>query len=302
MKLFKNIQELLQVTYKRISQINIGLYGAAIAFYAIFSTVPLLIIIIWLISIFLGSELGQAELIKWLSSIAGPNLTEPIQEMIRSSTENMTGFWSSLIASIVLLFGATKLLSQVKYTLNRIWGIENPKIGVVRYFLWDRLKALLFVGSLSLLFILGLASESILHVMDQALMPLFGRDDLFLIQLGSRLTNIVLAFTFFAALFKFLPDIEARFRDIAVGALVTTILVLIGKALVDWYLSASALQPVYKAAGSFVIYLIWIYYNVQVMLIGAMFTQVFTERFGGRVRPYWNASLRSDWYSGDEYH
>ncbi len=181
MKLLKNIQELLQVTYKRVSEINIGLYGAAIAFYAIFSTVPLLVIIIWLVSIFLGSELGQAELIKWLSSIAGPNLTEPIQEMIRSSTENMTGFWSSLIASVVLLFGATKLLSQVKYTLNRIWGIENPKIGVVRYFLWDRLKGLLFVGSLSLLFILGLASESVLHVMDQALMPLFGRDDLFLI-------------------------------------------------------------------------------------------------------------------------
>lgn len=302
MKLLKNIQELLQVTYKRVSEINIGLYGAAIAFYAIFSTVPLLIIIIWLVSIFLGSELGQAELIKWLSSIAGPNLTEPIQGMIRSSTENMTGFWSSLIASVVLLFGATKLLSQVKYTLNRIWGIENPKIGIVRYFLWDRFKGLLFVGSLSLLFILGLASESVLHVMDQVLMPLFGRDDLFLIQLGSRLTNIVLAFTFFAALFKFLPDIEARFRDIAVGALVTTILVLVGKALVDWYLSASALQPVYKAAGSFVIYLIWIYYNVQVMLIGAIFTQVFTQRFGRRIRPYWNASLRSDWYSGDKYH
>ncbi len=111
-----------------------------------------------------------------------------------------------------------------------------------------------------------------------------------------------MAFTFFAALFKFLPDIEARFRDIAVGALVTTILVLIGKALVDWYLSASALQPVYKAAGSFVIYLIWIYYNVQVMLIGAIFTQVFTQRFGERIRPHWNASLRSDWYSGDKYH
>jgi membrane protein len=106
----------------------------------------------------------------------------------------------------------------------------------------------------------------------------------------------VLAFTFFTAMFKILPDIEVRLRDIAVGSIVTTVLVLIGKSLVDWYLGTVALQPAYKAAGSFVIFLIWIYYNVLVVLIGAIFTEVFTRRFGGKVNPYWDAKLHDDWY------
>lgn len=85
-----------------------------------------------------------------------------------------------------------------------------------------------------------------------------------------------------------------RWRDIAVGAIVTTVLVLIGKSFVDWYLSSATLQPAYKAAGSFVIFLIWIYYNVQVVLIGAIFTKVFTERYGGEVQPYWEEEIDED--------
>lgn len=177
-----------------------------------------------------------------------------------------------------------------------IWGLKNPKIGTVWYFLWDRLVGLLFIGALSILFLGGLISETILYSLEDFLIPLWGSDNLFLIQMGSSLINVVLAFSFFIVMFQVLPDIKVRWRDIAVGACVTTILVIAGKAIVDWYLGYAALQPTYKAAGSFVIFLIWIYYNVQVVLIGAIFTQVFTSRHGGEVRPYWDATLDRDWY------
>jgi membrane protein len=97
-------------------------------------------------------------------------------------------------------------------------------------------------------------------------------------------------------MFRILPYLNVRLRDIDVGSIVTTILVLAGKSLVDWYLGTAALEPAYKAAGSFVIFLIWIYYNVQVMLIGAIFTQVYTSRYGGKVQPYWDAHLHDEWY------
>lgn len=296
MKIFSNIVELFKQTYNRIWEINIGLHGAAIAFYAIFSTAPVIIILVWLLSIFLGEQMGEVEFRQTIDSVLGTELTKSVQEVVESTSRGASGLISSIIAILTLLFGATTLLSQMKQTLNMIWGLQNPKIGTIWYFLWDRLVSLLFIGSLSLLFLIGLISESILYGLENLIIPLLGGLDIFFIQVGSTMTNSILAFTFFIVMFRVLPDLNVRWRDLAVGALVTTILVLIGKALIDWYLGAATLQPAYKAAGSFVIFLIWIYYNVQVVLIGAIFTQVFTKLYGGKVRPYWNATLDDDLY------
>lgn len=296
MKLLKNIWELLKETYDQIGQINIGLHGAAIAFYAIFSTAPLIIITLWILNLILGSQLGEAEFEQTIESVVGPELTLTIERIVASASEDTSGFWSSIIATGTLVFGATTLLSQLKQTLNMIWGVKNPKLNSVWQFLWDRLTALLFIGALSLLFLAGLVSESIIYGLGDLLIPILGSTNVYLIQVGTSLANVVLAITFFAAMFRILPDLDARWRDVAVGAIVTTILVIAGKSLVDWYLSAAALQPMYKAAGSFTIFLIWIYYNVQVVLIGAIFTRVYTSRYGGRVKPYWEATLDEDFW------
>lgn len=290
MKLLTNIKELLAETYQQIWEINIGLHGAAIAFYAIFSTAPLAIITVWIVSMVLGSQLGEAEFEQTIETIAGPELTTSINDVIASTSQSASGFWSSLIAIVTLLFGATTLLSQIKYTLNLIWGLENPKLGSFVKFLWDRFISLLFIGALSLLFLAGLISESIIYNLGDLLTPILGSTNLYLIQWSTSLVNVILAVTFFAAMFRILPDLNVSWKDILVGAVVTTVLVIAGKSVVDWYLGSLALQPMYKAAGSFVIFLIWIYYNVQVILIGAIFTRVYTEKMGHEVEPYWDPS------------
>lgn len=293
LKFLSRIFELLKETYNHMWEVSIGLHGASIAFYAIFSTAPLIIILIWILSIILGNQMGQQEFQQTLQSIVGADMTRSIDEVVESASRSPSGIWSTVIAIVTLVFGATTLISQFKYTFNKIWGVKEPQLGTVWYFLWDRLMGLLFIGSLSLLFIAGLVSESILYSLEDWLIPIFG-EDLIFVQIGSSLINILLAFIFFMVMYRFLPDLHIRWRDIAVGALVTTVFVIIGKSLVDWYLS-STLQPTYKAAGSFVIFLIWIYYNVQVVLVGAIFTQVFTSKYGGKVEPYWGAKLDDDW-------
>ncbi|PAU94347.1 hypothetical protein CK503_05960 [Aliifodinibius salipaludis] len=295
MKIHLHIWELIKETYNEMWKINIGLHGAAIAFYAIFSTAPLIIITVWILSIVLGSQLGEAEFRQTFESVIGAELTDAIDQLVESSSRDTSGLWSSVIAIGTLLFGATTLISQIKQTLNNIWGLRNPKINSIWQFLWDRLIGLLFIGALSLLFIGGLISESIIYGLRDLLIPILGSTNVYLIQLGTSATNILLAVVFFTTMFRILPDLDVRWRDIAVGAVVTTILVMAGKAVVDMYLNAEALQPMYKAAGSFVIFLIWIYYNVQVVLIGAIFTRVYTRRYGGEVEPYWGATLDDDW-------
>lgn len=275
-------------------EINIGLHGAAIAFYAIFSTAPLIIITVWILSIVLGSQVGEAEFRQTLDSLVGQNMGNAVEQLVQSLGRDASGLWSSIIAILTLLFGATTLLSQIKQTLNNIWGLKNPKINSLWQFFWDRLIGLLFIGVLSLLFLAGLVSETIIYGLSDLIIPILGSTNVYLIQLGTSVTNIFLAVTFFTVMFRILPDLDARWRDIFVGAAVTTILVIAGKAMVDWYLSAETLQPMYKAAGSFVVFLIWIYYNVQVVLIGAIFTRVYTRKYGGEVQPYWGATIDDD--------
>lgn len=296
MKLLKNIWELLKQTYNRMWEFNIGLHGAGIAFYAIFSTAPLIIILVWVISFFMGDQFGQTEFQETLQTIVGIDVAKSVSQVVESTSQDESGFWSSLAAIFTLLFGATTLLSQMKQTLNMIWGIKNPKLGTVWSFLWDRFVGLLFIGSLSLLFLAGLISESLIYGLENILLPFLGAEDLSLIQIGTSITNFFLTLVFFTAMFQILPDLDVRWRDIAVGALVTTLLFLAGKAVVGWYLGSGGIEPTYKAAGSFVIFLIWIYYNVQVVLIGAVFTQVYTSRYGGDIRPYWGANLDEDFY------
>ena len=88
-----------------------------------------------------------------------------------------------------------------------------------------------------------------------------------------------------------MPDIRARWKDVAVGGMVTTILFLIGKYLIAYYFSTTGIEVAYKAAGSLIIFIIWVYYNILVVLIGAVFTQVYTERYGEKILPYRFSSL-----------
>ncbi len=296
MKIIKNTWELIRETYNRTGEIDIALHSAAIAFYAIFSTAPLLIILLWLVGFIWGSSSGQAEIQDTVEMMTGAEVAKTIQSIVKASSRDSTGLISSIIAIFMLLFGATTLLAQIKQSLNVIWGIRDPKISSIWQFFWDRLISLLFIGLLSLLFILGLASESILYGMSDLLIPVLGSQQLLFFQYLSSTLNVIFAFSFLAVLFKVMPDVNVRWRDIAVGAAVTTVLVIAGKTLIDWYLMSSNLQQAYQAAGSFVIFLIWVYYNVFVILIGAIFTQVFTSRFGGKIRVYWNATLTHEWY------
>lgn len=288
-------KKLLRLTFDRSWEISIGLHGAAIAFFTIFSIAPLIIILLWVAGIFWGAQLSHAEFQQTLNMILDPRLAQSIQDIVESAYQSKAGLWPSILAIIALLFGATTLLSQVKQTLNLIWGVSNPNIHTLWQFLWDRFVGLLFIGILSVLFLAGMISESVLYAMSAILSPVLGPHNLVLIRYAMSFLNVLLTFAFFMAMFRVLPDLKVQLRDIAVGAAVTTLMVMIGKILIGWYLTSPALPATYRAAGSFVIFLIWIYYNVQVVLVGSIFTSVYARLYGGEVRPYWEASL-DDWH------
>lgn len=291
--LLATIKSLSKETLKSAKTHDIALHGAAIAFYTIFSVAPLIVIVLGLIAFFLGEQQGATVVTGYLVQLTGAQIANSLLEFANISRTESTGIIASVTATLVLLYGATKVIAQLKDTLNTIWGITNPKISSVKQYLFNRFLAIVTIFILTGLFILSLLLEGGLNFFSDLFVPYLPELLVSLLQFASSLVSILMAILFFTLVFKILPDINARWKDIFVGACVTTILFLAGKYLVGLYLGSEVLQAGYKAAGSFVIFLMWIYYNVQIVLIGAEFTQVYTKRLGKNLRPSWNAEFIS---------
>ncbi|MBN2731668.1 MAG: YihY/virulence factor BrkB family protein [Balneolaceae bacterium] len=291
--LLATINSLSKETFKSTKTHDIALHGAAIAFYTIFSIAPLIIIVLGLVTFFLGEQQSAEVVTGYLVELVGAPTANSLLEFATISHAESTGIIASGMAILILLYGATKIIAQLKDTLNTIWGITNPRISSVKQYLLNRFLAISTIFLLTGLFILSLLLEGGLNFFSDLFMPYLPGVLVPLLQFVSSLVSILMTMLFFTLVFKILPDVNARWKDIFVGACVTTILFLAGKYLVGLYLGSGMLHAGYKAAGSFVVFLIWIYYNVQIVLIGAEFTQVYTKRLGKNLRASWNAEFIS---------
>jgi membrane protein len=86
----------------------------------------------------------------------------------------------------------------------------------------------------------------------------------------------------FAALYKILPDVSLKWSDVAVGAMITSLLFMIGKQLLGMYFAAAGFESAYGAAGSPIVVLLWVYYSAQLFFWGAEFSKVYTKTVGSR--------------------
>src|SRR5262249_678496 len=84
----------------------------------------------------------------------------------------------------------------------------------------------------------------------------------------------------FAAIYKIMPDARIEWRDVLMGSAVTSLLFTVGKLLIGLYLGKVSFASTYGAAGSIVIFVVWVYYSAQIFFMGAEFTKIFADRFG----------------------
>jgi membrane protein len=112
---------------------------------------------------------------------------------------------------------------------------------------------------------------------------------------GWQIINLLVSFSLitllFAFIYKYLPDAKIRWKDVWVGAIVTALLFMLGKYLIGLYLGRSSLGSAYGAAGSLIVFLAWVFYSAQILLFGAELTQVYTRRYGSKIRPDRHAEI-----------
>jgi len=254
--------------------------GASIAFFTITALAPVLLIVIAIAGLTFGEEAARNALADQLSGLMGRQSAEMLQAAIASAAARSTGVLASIIGVLTLIFTASGVFGEMQRSLNDIWKAE-PKGTTVSRLIRARAVSLGLVVALGFVLTVSLVISAALTALGgyiNAYIP-FGQQILALVNAA---ISILLIAVLFAAIYKVLPDKQLAWRDVAVGALATSVLFNVGKTLIGWYIGSSAVASSYGAAGALIVILLWIYYSSLIFLFGAEFTKVYAATYGSR--------------------
>lgn len=260
---------------------NVSHLAAALSFYLLFSLAPLVLIVLAIAGAIYGPDAARGELVSQLETFAGPIASVAVQAIVENARQSAGT--ATVIGVGALLFGATAVFAELQEALNRIWGVQAKPGSMVWNYVRRRLYGFAMVAGIGLLFISFLVGSTILAAMESHMNPLFAPAPLWLWARGA--IGLLLTLVLFAAIFRFVPDVELRWRDVWMGAITSALLFQLGRGFLADYLSSSTLSSAYGAAGSLVILLVWVYYSAQIMMFGAELTYVYARDQGIGVIP-----------------
>ena len=282
---YKKLPKVLLATFKGFGEDKGLKLSASLAYYTLFSIGPLLLLLMSLASIFYGGDAIQNKLFGELNGLLGTSAAAQVQEIVKNITfSGKTNF--ALVASIItLVIGATSVFIEIQDSLNMIWKLKaKPKKGWVA-FLKNRLLSSSLIISLGFLMIVTLLVNGAI----EALMDVLRREFSSIAEILMYVINLIITFVvitiLFGIIFKFLPDAKIKWKHVRTGAIFTAILFMAGRYLIGLYIRQTATESTYGAAGAVVVLLVWIYYSAVILYIGAEFTQVYAEAFGGSIEP-----------------
>lgn len=266
----EGIVAILGDTFREWRKDDVSGLGAALAYYGVLSVGQLLLIVIYIAGLVFGREAASGQVFGELRGLLGNEGAEAIQAILASYQSKTEGFWPTVIGLGTLVIAAMGFFGQLQTSLNIIWKVDM-KTGGFLLMLRRRLFSFAMILGIGLLLLMSLAVSAGLEA--------FG--NYFSGSLPVALmywVNMVISFgvitLLFAMIFKILPDVNVRWRDVWVGAAITSVLFSVGKYLIGIYLGHSAFSSTYGAAGSLIVVLVWIYYSSQILFLGAEFTQV----------------------------
>jgi membrane protein len=245
--------------------------GAALAFYTLFSMTPILVLAIALAGYFFGAQAAQGEMVEQMRTLAGPNGAQAIQALLAAARDPASGLAATLIASVLLLVGATSVFAELKGSLDEMWGTGQPSRPSFMALLRTRLLSFGLVLVLAFLLLVSLVVSAALALLERYA-GAWASSSAALSALSWLISFGAIAFLF-AVIYKMLPDVLLSWRDVWIGALVTAGLFALGKHAIGLYLGNGAVASSFGAAGSVVALLAWVYYSAQIFFLGAQFTR-----------------------------
>ena len=270
---FKALIDIFKKTWQEWNDDEAPRLGAALAFYSVLSIGPLLLVSIWGAGLIFGEDNASRYILDEMRGLLGTDGAMAIEDILVHTHNEPSGWLTTTIGLGALIVSATGFFDQLQSTFNLIWNVPKQKTDLKDYVL-KRLLSFSMVVGIGLLLLFSLIVSAALT----ALTNMLGDATPAIILQG---VNLILSFAIttllFAVAFNVLPDIRIKWRDVWVGAILTSLLFSIGKFLIGLYLGHSNIATSFGTAGSMIILLVWIYYSAQIIFFGAEFTQVYTR-------------------------
>jgi membrane protein len=264
--------------------------GASVAFYTIFSLSPLLLIILAIAQFYFHSaDAARHQIVQQIAGLVGDKGADAIQSIISQPDSQRHGIIATVIAGFTLMLGSTAVFMELQQALNRIWEVEAKPGAGIWGFIKHRLLSFAMVLSIGFLLIVSLVLTAGVSAISKRMSPN--------LEVVGQILNFVLSFgvitLLFALIFKYMPDVRMPWRDIWVGAALTSLLFAVGKLGLGIYLAKSTTANAFGAAGSLVIVLLWVYYSSQIMFFGCEVTQALAKLRGSKVVPTKHAVVKA---------
>ncbi len=275
------ITRIARRTLKAFGEDNISRLGAALAYYTTVAVAPLLVLAIILAGAVFSEDAARSQVVGEIESLIGPQAAAALND-IHSPLASKSGTAATAIGFVTMIFGALGVFQHLQDALNAIWR-TRPRPGVEGF--WNLVRRRVFSVATVLMsgFILmaSLIASALLNFLAASALSSYGLP-------AGVMESINTAFSLFAAtllfalIFKLLPDIKIRWRDVWLGAFVTAVLFTAGKTLLGFYISKANMTSTYGAAGSLIALLVWCYYAAQIVFLGAEATRITALSRGGR--------------------
>jgi membrane protein len=282
---------ILKLTVKEFISDNPMNYSSSIAFYLIFSLPAISIVTLFIAGAAYEDQVVQQNMMEQIQLLFGAQSAETMKVIFANVNATGTTPVAKVFGVGMIIFSATTVFISLQNGLNSVWGIKSkPKRDVLKFFI-NRLLSFAMVISIGFLLLVSLVLNTFISVFNNLLTDWFSGITSYIIPGTNLILSLIIITVVFAMIYKILPDARVRWADVWVGAFVTTLLFLLGKYLIGFYLGTSSLSTTYGAAGSLVLLLIWVYYSSIIIFVGAEFTYVYSKEVGHQIRPDKNAVI-----------
>jgi membrane protein len=290
-KNLKNIFEVIKKTFEGFGEYKIMKLSASLAYTTIFSMAPLLVIILFLTTIFFQKEAIEGTIYNQIKGFVGEASALQVQSMIKTSGKETVSSLARVISVIGLIVAATSLFVEIQDSINTIWGVRPKKGAGIIGFLKTRLISFGVIGSLGFLLLVTLSISTIMDGLSDKLTQNFSSIGVWAAYILNILITLLVVSILFAVIFKMLPDAEIKWNQVRMASVVTAILFMVGKFLISVYITKTALGSTFGAAGSLVVLLVWVYYSSVILYLGASFAKQWALAFGSPILPSKNAQI-----------
>lgn len=290
----KNTFLIFKKTFQEWKKDEATTLAAALAYYSVFSLAPALLLIIFFTGLFLRDQMIQEQILNFFQANVGSDAAQTVESMLGAFANKQKGsLFIQIIGFLTLALGATGVVNQLQFAFNKIWNVElKPQVGF-KIALKKRLFSFLLIGAIGLLILISLlVSTGLALALNyiRELLPIAAH----ILPLSDFFISLAVLSLLFLIMFRYLPDVKLSWKCVWRGAVLTSLLFLLGKFGLSWYFSAANVGSTYGLAGSFILLLLWVYYSSLILLFGVEFTQVWAREKGFIIEPKKEAQYQDE--------